>query len=550
MSNNPSKLSLPSALGHDFAKVQSPQNPRSSFDRSFTRKTTFRSGALIPVYVSEVLPGDTVSMNANFVARLSTLQFPIMDNIHLDTFWFFAPWRILWDNWKRFNGERLNPSQSIDVIIPTLGGDPLQINPFSIGDYFGLPIGEYDVQRINAGPFRMYNKVYNDWFRDQNLQNSVAENVDDGPDTLSDYNIMNRGKRHDYFTSCLPWPQKGDAVPIPIAATAPVIGTGRSLGLSYGGLDSGVGMYAINGSQWPGLTQNAYDQPLGTAIGSAPNYAGTTLMPLGVTTIADDSGLIAVLGSSTATTVNDLREAIAIQQLLELDARGGTRYIEQMKHMWGVTVPDYTMQRPEYLGGSSERMGIHPVAQTAPGDTPQGSLSAFGQMATESGFTHSFLEHGYIMCIVQVRADITYQQGLHKMWSRETRYDFYQPPLAHLGEQPVLRKELYFANDEGSDQTVFGYQERWAEYRYEQNLVTAAFRSNYALTLDAWHLALEFDTPPILENGFIEDQPPISRVLATTAEEDVNSQILFDMYGSSRWARIMPVYSTPGLERL
>lgn len=554
--------SLPSARQHDFAKVQAPQIQRSSFDRSFTRKTTFDGGWLVPIYVAEVLPGDTINMSATFFARLSTLLFPIMDNLHLDTFWFFAPNRILWDGWKRFNGERATPQQSIDLQIPILTApEGLQFGPFSLGDYLrlptqvGMPIGDVEgVPGINALPFRMYNLVWNEWFRDQNTQGQAYQVTDDGPDPDNNYVVLNRGKRHDYFSSCLPWPQKGDAVAIPIGTTAPVIGDGTSLGfIGFTGPDAGNAYLMMNNDA-------GFNSSLGLA--SSSGGAGDSAVRsaqdgdrfLGLHTDPTLSHAFADLSSATAATINDLREAIAIQQLLELDARGGTRYREQLLHMWGVTIPDATLQRPEYLGGSSDHFGVNAIPQTTPSETtPQGSLAAYGQMTARSGFTYSAHEHGYIMCLVNVRSDISYQQGIHKMWQRSTRYDFYQPPLAHLGEQAVLNREIYYQQT-NADQEVFGYQERWAEYRYEDSGVSGAFRSNYVQSLQAWHLALYFEALPELVpdagNGFVVDEPPIDRVIALDSEVFPGQQVLLDMFGKARWARPMPVFSTPGLERL
>lgn len=549
--------SLRPAAQHSFAHIEPPRIQRSSFDRSFNVKSTFDGGQLIPVYVDEVLPGDTVSLRATFLARLATLQFPIMDNLHFDTFWFYAPARILWDNWKRFNGERATPTQSIDLEIPILSGDPVIFDDFSLGDYFGLPVGinmpngdDITGPGINVLPFRMYNRVYNDWFRDQNTQGLAYQDVSDGPDSQNNYVVLNRGKRHDYFSSCLLQPQKGDAVALPLGTRAPVVGDGTATGFEGGsGVDVHLGYTDATGTN--GLLQlvNAeanVGQPLTGAAPTGDFFVGISRDPVHSHVYADLSGALAA-------NINDLREAIAIQQLLELDARGGTRYIEQMDSMWGVTVPDFRLQRPEYLGGSSDRIDIRAVAQTAPGTTPQASLSAFGQMESQSGFNHSFVEHGYIMCLVNVRADLTYQQGIHKMWSRSTRYDFYQPPLAHLGEQAVLNREIYHQNT-SQDLEVFGYQERWAEYRYSVNRVTGAFRSSFATPLDSWHLALDFEElPELAPSGmgavpFVVDDPPITRV--TAGEVADGNQVLLDMSATARWVRPMPVYSTPGLERL
>lgn len=514
-------------MQHLFSQIPRADIQRSNFNRSHGYKTTFNSGYLIPFYVDEVLPGDTFNLKATLFGRLATPVVPFMDNLYLETFFFFVPNRLVWDNWQKFNGEQENPGDSTDFLIPTLAANTWQVG--SIADYFGIPTG-VNLSGINALPFRAYNLIYNEWFRDENLQDSLTVNKGDGPDPVANYNLVRRGKRHDYFTSCLPWPQKGPGVEINLGATATLEGTLSapvSQPPSSGGLTvTNVGSQNNHWVYQTGISEYAQFNPSITVDMAA-------------------SGITANLTNATAITINSLRQAFQLQRLYERDARGGTRYTEILRAHFGVISPDARLQRPEYLGGSSTRININPVEQTSSTNdtTPQGNLAAYGVLGDRvNGFTKSFVEHGYIIGLVNVRADLTYQQGLNRMWSRQTRFDFYWPALAHLGEQAVLNKEIY-AQGNAQDNEVFGYQERWAEYRYYPSQITGQMRSTYAQSLDVWHLAQEFSTLPQLNSEFIQDNPPLERVLAVTTEP----QILLDCFFNLNCVRPMPVYSVPGL---
>lgn len=543
---------------HLFSQIPSTQIPRSVFDRSHGYKTTFNSGYLVPFYVDEVLPGDSFKLTATLFARLATPIVPFMDNLYLETFFFFVPNRLVWDNWQKFNGEQKNPTDSTDFLIPTVSGTNVQNQ--TLWDYFGLPTNVNKELKVNALPFRAYNLIFNEWFRDENLQESLKVPTGDGPDNLSDYSLIRRGKRHDYFTSCLPWPQKGPGVEISIGGSANVTGSLSSWpgSISYNMTATGGAVvtpstisFALYPETVSAPTGNSTTATFDQASFVAPGFtARTNRANVTVTaTRGDVSGFgftgKADLSSAVPISINDLRQAFQIQKLYERDARGGTRYTEILRSHFGVISPDARLQRPEYLGGSSARVSINPVQQTSATNdtTPQGNLAAFG-VASDSfhGFSKSFVEHGYVFGFVNVRADLTYQQGLNRMWSRQGRFDFYWPVLAHLGEQAVLNKEIY-AQGTADDDKVFGYQERYAEYRYYPGQITGKFRSTDPQPLDSWHLAQKFSSLPTLSSQFIQDNPPVERVVAVTSEP----QFLFDSYIRLKCARPMPVYSVPGL---
>ena len=538
---------------HSFAMVPRSEIPRSSFRIQKTLKTTFDAGVLVPIYVDEILPGDSFNVRMTAFARLSTPIFPIMDNLHLDTFFFFVPCRLVWTNWVKFMGEQVNPADSISYSIPQVASAVGGFVVGSVYDYMGLPtVGQVaggSAVSVNALPLRAYNLIYNTWFRDENLVNSQGVPTGDGPDPVGTYALVSRGKRHDYFTSCLPWPQKGG-----VSATIPLTGdalvrtrVGENAGMSGANpAGSGIGI-SFRFSSGGGVP--TADRTIGIGAANPQMSAlGSTAAVTHNAGVLYPTNLYADLTSVTAVTINQLRQSFQVQRLLERDARGGTRYTEIVRSHFGVISPDARLQRPEYLGGGSTPIEISPVAQTsnsAAGVTPQGNLSAFGTALGKHGWSQSFTEHGYVIGLANVRADLTYQQGLRKLWSRGTRYDFYFPVFSHLGEQAVLNKEIYCQGVAADDQ-VFGYQARWDEYRYNPSQITGLFRSTSAGTIDPWHLAQRFTALPTLNDTFIRENPPLSRVLAVGAGAN-GQQILLDAFFDAHAARPLPMYGTPGL---
>jgi hypothetical protein len=511
-----------SVMKHSFSEVPRAQIQRSSFNRSHGYKTTFDADYLIPVLVDDIVPGDTFNVNMNFFARLATPLYPIMDNLYLDSFFFFVPYRLVWDNWEKMHGAQDDPADSIDFTVPTLTDSVTEptVAAGDLGNYFGLPIG-YDPDTytpVSCLPFRAYRLIWNEWFRDENLQDSVTVATDDGPDnqTTDGWNtVLKRGKRHDYFTSCLPWPQKGDAVSIPFAGTVDVHADGVSG--AFITVDEGSG-------------------------GTARNLDRTSSL------YVDLSAASTNLSGSAVPTINDLRLAFQTQRLLERDARSGTRYNELILSHFGVTVPDFRVQRPEFLGGGSTPINISPVAQTSGQPTPAtddklGNLAAIGTVSGRHGFTKSFVEHGVLIGLINVRSDITYSQGIERYWTKSTRYDFYYPVLAQIGEQTVLTEEIY-ADGSATDDDVFGYQERYAEYRYKPSRLTGLMAVDAASSLSAWHLSEDFSSVPTLGDTFITSNTgtPLDRAIAIPSEP----QFIFDAYFDMKCARPMPLFGVPG----
>lgn len=522
---------------HSFAQVPTANTPRSKFNRSFAAKDTANFDELTPFFLDEVLPGDTINLNVKTFIRLATQAVPMMENMHIDFYFFYEPNRILWNNFEKQMGAQENPGDSIDYLTPTLLINSMT-NAFGVGtlgDHFGLTtgVGNEETWAVSALPFRMYNDVFNQWFRDQNLQPSLPVPRGDGPDALSTFLIKKSAKKHDYFTSSLPFPQKGNAVDLLAGHDMPVVP--NTIGL----LPQQYPSFAPNNNQ-----SDTREMYMLNAAGNYYQYNGPVLGGASQAYWAQETGLM-VDGSSLIVTINSFREAIMLQSFLEQDARGGTRFTEILKSHFNVISPDARLQRPEFLSAATIQISQHPVAQTSESSgTPQGNLAAFSTAAefgNKIGFSKSFVEHGWVMGLFRARADVTYQQGHNRMWTRRTRYDYFWPKFQELGEQPVYLQEIYVTNSP-ANQNIFGYQERHAEYRYRPSEIRGQFRSTYAESLDVWHLAEEFGTFPTLGSTFIQGNTPIERALVVS---EGYPALLCDFWFDYNHVRPMIAYPVP-----
>lgn len=530
-----------------YSQVPHANIPRARFKRDYSLLTTMNEGDLVPIYCDEVLPADTAKIDLNALMRMSTPLYPVMDNCYCDFYFFFVPSRLLWEHFENLMGQNDSTfwAEPTEYTTPKTTAPSGGWNVGTLADYFGIPTGVANLQ-VNSLPFRAYAKIWNEWFRDENLQQPVTMSKTDattaGSNTGTNLTDAEAGglplkvcKYKDYFTSCLPSPQKGSAVALPMNGNAPIVGKnvagGENIEYSLRVVDGGsvrVSDFYIN----------------------APDIK----FPNGSTRVQDESQnafLYADLGNVTAATINELRQAIAVQHILERDARTGTRYKEYLQGAWGVTSPDARLDRSEYIGGYRLPININQVIQTSATDTtsPQGNTAAFSMTTMSRNMaTYSATEHGFILGLAAVRVDHSYQQGLPRMWTRSTRFSYYDPMLANLGEQAVLNQEIY-AQGNAQDEEVFGYQEAWADYRYRTNMITGEMRSTYTQTLDAWHYADKYTELPKLSSDWIkEGTENIDRTIAVQSEK--SRQFICNFYFDQTWTRAMPIYSLPGLDTI
>lgn len=529
---------------------------RSTFNRDHSVKTSFNVGDLIPFYVDEVLPGDTFDITTSKVVRMPSLLTPIMDNIYLDTYYFFVPNRLCWTHWRELMGENTQSAwiPTVEYQVPQITSPAGGWNVGTLADYFGIPTGVANLS-VNALPFRAYSLICNEWFRDENLTDPLSIPVDDA--TVAGVNTGNyitdtakgglpfkASKYFDLFSGCLPSPQKGPDVKIPVAAggQTPVVGLDTTHDPGGFGL---YGRVSFNNSVENGAF-GSYGTPEYNKASSPQSSAGGSA---GSFLAFEPTNLWAVETNPVAATINQLRTAFQIQKMYERDARGGTRYIEILRSHFSVTSPDARLQRPEYLGGNRIPIVINEVNQTSgtvSNGTPQGTPT--GQSRTTDvhhDVKKSFVEHGFIIGVMVARYEHTYQQGLERFWSRKDRMDYYWPVFANLGEQAVLNKEIY-AQGSAKDDEVFGYQEAWYDYRYKPNHVTGEMRSSAAQSLDIWHLADDYNSLPALSDSWIrEDGGTVNRVIAVS--DQLSNQLWADIFIKNRTTRAMPLYSIPGL---
>lgn len=539
-----------------YSQVPHANVPRARFKRDYSLLTTMNEGNLVPIYCDEVLPADTAKIDLNALMRMSTPLYPVMDNCYCDFYFFFVPSRLLWEHFENLMGQNDSTfwAEPTEYTTPKTTAPSGGWNVGTLADYFGIPTGIANLQ-VNSLPFRAYAKIWNEWFRDENLQQPVTMSKTDattaGSNTGTNLTDAEAGglplkvcKYKDYFTSCLPSPQKGQAVNLPLNGPAKVkLYDDRNLTETFkksiefiSSSNVEPGMYNtgyVGGDYKNSVTAvNGKDED-GDSETSATAYLG------------------ADLSSVTATTINELRQAIAVQHILERDARTGTRYKEYLQGAWGVTSPDARLDRSEYIGGYRLPININQVIQTSATDTtsPQGNTAAFSMTTMSRNMaTYSATEHGFIIGLAAVRVDHSYQQGLPRMWTRSTRFSYYDPMLANLGEQAVLNQEIY-AQGNAQDEEVFGYQEAWADYRYRINMITGEMRSAYSKTLDAWHYADKYDKLPTLSSDWIkEGTENIDRTIAVQSEK--SRQFICNFYFDQTWTRAMPIYSLPGLDTI